>query len=98
MQVPAFDEMVSAIRQVIADDRLLLRTPLSMLIHFELLRALSDLEIYGNRTAIREAYACLFEYDVLNGRTSGRKNGSDVSLSSIKVCATDRVTVRAMGD
>jgi hypothetical protein len=65
-----------------------------MLIHFELLKALSDLEFYGNRTAIREAYACLFEYDVLNGR----KNGNGVSLSSIKVCAADRVTARVMGD
>lgn len=106
MIVPAFGEMVVAVRQAIADERLLSRTPLSTLIHFELLKSLSDLEIYGNRAAIREAYACLYEYDALNGRTNGtshgaksaRRNGHDVSLSFISVSAADRLMARTHGD
>jgi len=105
MQIPAFEEMVGAIRQAIAERRLLSRTPLAALIHFELMKALSDLETYDNRQGIREAYACLFEYDFLNGRkngavngrTNGKANGTTVSLSSISVCATDRVTARTVG-
>jgi hypothetical protein len=93
--------MVTAIRQATADQRLLSRSPLAMLIHFELLKALNELEIYGNRAGIREAYACLFEYDALNGHKNGHanggSNGTGMSLSSINVCASDRVTARTMG-
>ena len=97
MHVPTFEAMVDEIRQATADQRLVSRTPLSTMIHFELLRALNDLEVNGNRAAIREAYACLYEYDVLNERKNGAQNGRGVSLSSIKVCAADRVTARSIG-
>jgi hypothetical protein len=106
MFVPSFDDMVAAIRQTIAERRLLSRTPLSTLIHFELLKSLSDLEIYGNRAGVREAYACLYEYDALNGRKNGvtngaqhdRQNGHDVSLAFISVSAADRLMARTHGD
>jgi len=106
MFVPSFDDMVAAIRQTIAERRLLSRTPLSTLIHFELLKSLSDLDIYGNRAGIREAYACLFEYDALTGRNNGVTSGAqmerqttrDFSLAFINVSAADRVMARTRGD
>ncbi|MEM7124223.1 MAG: hypothetical protein AAF563_23290 [Pseudomonadota bacterium] len=106
MRVPTFDAMVDEIRQATAEQRLVSRTPLATLVHFELLRALNDLEVNGNRASIREAYACLYEYDALSERQNGTKtvavanghgNGRVVSLSSIRVCADDRVTARSVG-
>ena len=105
MQIPAFEDMVGAIRQAVADKRLVSRTPLATVIHVELLKSLSDLDAHDNRQGVREAYACLFEYDFLNsrkngaenGRANGAKNGNVVSLSSINVCAADRVTARTIG-
>ena len=105
MRVPTFDSMVDEIRQATAEQRLVSRTPLATLVHFELLRALNDLEVNGNRASIREAYACLYEYDALSERQNGSKtatanghsNGRVVSLSSIRVCADDRVNARSAG-
>lgn len=107
MRVPTFDAMVDEIRQATADQRLVSRTPLATLVHFELLRALNDLEVNGNRASIREAYACLYEYDALSERqnrsktvvaaANGHASGRVVSLSSIRVSADDRVTARSAG-
>ncbi len=106
MRVPTFDAMVDEIRQATAEQRLVSRTPLATLVHFELLRALNDLEVNGNRASIREAYACLYEYDALSERqntsktvatANGQSSGRVVSLSSIRVCSDDRVAGRSGG-